>query len=168
MLGSQIIDVAIGIVFVYLLISLLCSAAHELIERFVKWRATDLERGIRELLHGSVDDGKLAKDLYEHPLIYGLYKGGYGKGARNLPSYIPARNFALALLDTIFPATATNPGGTAGTTPPTPLPANSNPAPPVNPVLPARCPGAVANGSRRDRQHQSETSSFATNNSRWK
>ena len=50
MFNTTIIDVAIGMVFIYLLLSLLCTATNELIELLVKKRATDLERGIRELL----------------------------------------------------------------------------------------------------------------------
>ena len=50
MFNSNIIDVAIGLVFVYLTLSLICSSAREGIETFLKRRASDLEKGIRELL----------------------------------------------------------------------------------------------------------------------
>src|SRR3954468_22948980 len=50
MFNSAIIDTAIGIVFVYLLLSLICSAVGEAIESIMRNRATDLERGIRELV----------------------------------------------------------------------------------------------------------------------
>ncbi|HWW59993.1 MAG TPA: hypothetical protein VN181_01370 [Thermoanaerobaculia bacterium] len=92
------LDVAIGIIFLYLLMSLICSAAAEIFESFLKYRARDLERGIRELLH----DPKLVQELYDHPLISGLYKRRYSarrKGA--LPAYIPSRTFAMALLDLV-------------------------------------------------------------------
>ncbi|HVR38900.1 MAG TPA: hypothetical protein VMU84_07370 [Thermoanaerobaculia bacterium] len=97
---TDMLDVAIGLVFLYLLMSLVCSAAAEIFEGFLKYRARDLERGVRELLH----DPKLVQELYDHPLIRGLYKSRYNprrKGA--LPAYIPAKTFALALLD-IVPA----------------------------------------------------------------
>ena len=42
MFNSQILDVAIGIIFVYLLLSLICSAANEIIEIALKKRAIDL------------------------------------------------------------------------------------------------------------------------------
>src|SRR5216683_3266250 len=58
----------------------------------------------------------LATKLYNHGLVQGLYRD-----ARNLPSYIPSRNFALALMDLVAPgsagksgvagATASSPGG---------------------------------------------------------
>src|SRR5438128_10220010 len=50
MFGSPILDVAIGMIFVYLLLSLICSAANELVELFLKKRARQLERGLYELL----------------------------------------------------------------------------------------------------------------------
>ena len=46
MFNSTILDVAIGMIFVYLLLSLMCSAANELIELWLKNRAADLERGL--------------------------------------------------------------------------------------------------------------------------
>jgi hypothetical protein len=50
MFNSSIIDVAIGLVFVFLTLSLICAAANEGIESILKKRAKNLERGIRELL----------------------------------------------------------------------------------------------------------------------
>ncbi len=106
MLGLDMLDVAIGIVFIYLLISLICSAINEIIEAILKKRAKDLERGIRELLNdhaSSLEPGQqqsnIATLLYKHPLVTGLFKGSYKLGSSNLPSYIPARNFALALME---------------------------------------------------------------------
>src|ERR1044071_8281255 len=108
MFNTTILDVAMGMVFIYLLLSLLCSAANEMIELVLKKRATDLERGIRELLEpGSASGAEgIVKNLYSHPLINGLFEGTYEnsgiqsalrylKGTK-LPSYIPSRNFALA------------------------------------------------------------------------
>jgi hypothetical protein len=82
--GSTLLEVAIGVIFVYLLLSLLCSAFSELIESFIKYRARDLEKGIGKLL----DNPKLAEDFFNHPLI---------KPLGEKPSYIPARTFSLAL-----------------------------------------------------------------------
>jgi hypothetical protein len=109
MFGSAILDVAIGIVFIYIILSMMCSTIREGIEAWLKTRAAYLERGIRELL-SDVDTGGLTRQLYQHPLIDPLYFGvypiaplalnprWYSRG-HNLPSYIPSRNFALALLD---------------------------------------------------------------------
>jgi hypothetical protein len=129
MTGFEMLDIAIGMIFIFLLLSLVCSALNEIVESMIKMRAVDLERGIRELLRD--DKGTdLVKKIYDHPLVYTLFKGDYDpaklkpvkKGAEelryasnsNLPSYIPARNFALALMDVVFPATPTQPGGASG------------------------------------------------------
>jgi hypothetical protein len=110
MFGSEILDVAIGVIFVFLLVSLICSAVREGIEAWMKSRATHLEQGVRELLHDPTATG-LARYLYEHPMISVLYHDRYVPTdtikfwttaltrGRNLPSYIPSRNFALALMD---------------------------------------------------------------------
>lgn len=95
MLGLDSLDVLIGVVFVFLLVSLLASAAVEIFEAVRKRRAQFLWEGIRELLR----DPKLVEALYNHPLINGLYKGDYEPGGKSLPSYIPARSFALAIMD---------------------------------------------------------------------
>lgn len=101
MFGSAILDIAIGLVFVFLLLSLVCSAANELIETILKQRSRNLEKAIKEL----ITDDSFVKKLYNHALINGLFRGNYeeaskGRGPFNkLPSYIPARNFAIALLD---------------------------------------------------------------------
>jgi hypothetical protein len=104
------LEVAIGLVFVFLLVSIICSAIREGIEARLKSRAAYLERGIRELLHDASGKG-LARTLYEHPLIASLYSEKYSPGERatgspallakgtGLPSYIPARSFATALMD---------------------------------------------------------------------
>jgi hypothetical protein len=134
MLGSAMLDVAIGLVFVFLLLSLVCSAANEVIEAVLKNRAFDLERGVRELLSpngGPKADGIVAQ-VYDHPLVNGLYKGSYTAFLQHMdrapwwrwitrvwgpeiPSYIPARNFALAIMDVALPAGAAS-SGAAGST----------------------------------------------------
>jgi hypothetical protein len=108
MFGSEMLDIAIGMIFMYLLLSLICSAINELIERSLKNRATDLEQGIRELLDDKEGNG-LVTDLYQHGMINGLFKGNYKPEASNksnLPSYIPSRNFALAILGIVAPDSA--------------------------------------------------------------
>jgi len=102
MFGSSVLEVAIGVVFVYLLLSLVVTAATELISGFLKWRSNSLWEGIRKLLDA---DGveTWVKALYDHPLVNGMaqpdkFTGSpKGKG----PSYIPSRTFAVALLEVI-------------------------------------------------------------------
>jgi len=54
MLDSGVIDVAIGVILVYLLISLLCSAINEIIAARLRYRAKDLEEGIRLMLRSEL------------------------------------------------------------------------------------------------------------------
>ncbi|MCP4612473.1 MAG: hypothetical protein GY845_27560 [Planctomycetes bacterium] len=132
MFGSEMLEVAVGMMFIFLLLSLICSAISEVIDALLKMRAKDLEQGIRELLNDPKGDG-LTKRFYSHPLVSGLFRGTYdpdsikngrykNKKSTKLPSYIPARTFALALMDIVLPAAAT-PSGAAGATPPPTLPA---------------------------------------------
>ena len=118
MFDLAILDVVIGLSFVFLLVSTLCTAVREGIESFLKTRATYLEYGIRLLVHDERGDST-AKQLFNHPLIYGLYQGSYSPGAvsdrprmrtpgQRLPSYISSRLFATALLDLV----ARGPSGT--------------------------------------------------------
>ena len=113
MFGSTILDVAIGVIFVFVLVSIICSAIREGIESILKTRAAHLEHGIRELLHDRAGTG-LAKDLFQHPLVAALYENDYesarpahdgkkrpwalARGGK-MPSYIPSRSFAVALMD---------------------------------------------------------------------
>jgi hypothetical protein len=108
MFDSGILDVAIGVAFVFLLVSTLCSAIREGIESLLKTRATYLEYAVRELL-GDRDGKGLTTSVFAHPLIRGLFQGDYQPRSskkpsllqlgRDLPSYIPARSFAAALID---------------------------------------------------------------------
>ena len=103
MFNSGILDVAVSLIFIYLLLSLVCTAINEAIEGVLKRRASTLEQGIREIL--SDEDGTgLASDLYNHPLIYSLFRGEYDpKGSKkHLPSYIPSKNFARAIMNIVL------------------------------------------------------------------
>lgn len=116
MFGSDIVDVGIGIVFIYLLLSLIASTIREGLEIGLKTRSKTLRTGIAELLHER-ENSHLVPDVYRHPLIAPLYRGEFEKiSARELPSYIPARNFAVALLDIVARgpvSTASAPGASA-------------------------------------------------------
>ena len=104
MLGSTVLEIVIGLVFVYLVLSLVVTAASEVIASYLKWRATNLFQGIGELLRDPKDQGGWASKLYAHPLISALSLGEKGQ-----PSYIPSRTFAVVLLDLIAPANGTAP-----------------------------------------------------------
>jgi hypothetical protein len=123
MFNSETLEVGIGMAFLFLLMSLICTGIKEWIEGIFKWRAMDLERGLRTLLDD--ETGQLTAYLYAHPLVSSLYQGGYDPAKlvtngltnwvpgvssakqmpwrlrRNLPSYIPAGHFAKALIDLV-------------------------------------------------------------------
>lgn len=122
MLGSTALEVAISVVFLFIVMSIVASAVQEFIESFLQHRAIHLERGIRELLGD--EGGHEAAKIYNHPSVAALFRGEYvpghirpaGKLKRgrrrwglmplrtHLPNYIPRRNFAIAVLDLSLPA----------------------------------------------------------------
>jgi hypothetical protein len=99
MFGSTMLEVAIGLILIYLLLSLICAVLQEIIGVVLSLRAKYLRKGITTLL-GSED---LTWKFYQHPLIKALCSG------EKLPSYIPARAFALALMDIVAPAVISRP-----------------------------------------------------------
>lgn len=118
---SIILEIAIGIVFIYVLLSLICTAASEFIARVLALRSNNLAEGIRNLLNDPDAQG-LAKDFYKHPLITGFYKEGFTDKRMNWlarsslgkrfkidkwfwggPSYIPSHIFVTVLLDIVAP-----------------------------------------------------------------
>jgi hypothetical protein len=74
--SSAILDVAIGIAFVYLFLSLICSVVNEGLAAVFSLRSKNLVAGIDSLLSGSkLPDGRpVVELLYSHGLIRGLYK----------------------------------------------------------------------------------------------
>jgi hypothetical protein len=96
MFGSAILDVAIGLTFVYLLFSLIVTAAQEVIESFIKLRAAHLAKGIQKLL-GS----EKTKEFFEHALIKGLSPDAWFGNKPRKPSYIPAQTFSTTVLNMI-------------------------------------------------------------------
>jgi hypothetical protein len=86
------LDVIIGVIFLFALLSVICSALAEVVESAIRQRAKDLEGGIQRL----IADPKLADAFYEHPLIKALETPD---GKR--PSYIPSRSAVLALVDVL-------------------------------------------------------------------
>lgn len=93
MFGSPIIEVAIGLAFIYLILSLACSAGNELLAGWLGFRSKNLRHGIRNMLDDP-DGSGVAGQLYEHALIRALGE----KRRAKLPSYISPRLFGTALL----------------------------------------------------------------------
>ena len=89
-----ILEVAIGMVFAWLVMSLAGMYIQEMIVSKFNWRSKMLENYISNLM----TDPILAKQLYDHPLIKSLHSGTNGQ---NRPSYIPSAQFSMALVDII-------------------------------------------------------------------
>ena len=98
MFGIEIIEVGIGLVFVYLVISIMCSSIVEVGVKLSSYRARHLKLAICALLNDS-KRGELVNALYKHNLI----SGGLLNRAKD-PTYIPAQDFATALTDVLMNA----------------------------------------------------------------
>jgi hypothetical protein len=101
LLDFAALDVALGLIFVYLVLALVCSALNEAIASALGWRAKFLRAGIANLLDPADNrNGQvLAKVLYDHPLVNALIRPVGRAGKLRYPSYLPARVFTSALLD---------------------------------------------------------------------
>lgn len=99
MFGSSILEVAIGVIFVYLVLSLICTAINEGIATLLNKRGKNLFEGIKNLLNDPGFTG-LAQQVYNHGLVDGVSKDAINPDKPNrLPSYLPSKTFSLALLD---------------------------------------------------------------------
>jgi hypothetical protein len=114
MLNFPALDVAIGLIFVYFVLALVCSGINEAIAGWARWRAQDLERGVWELLQDPEQGSQALEQVKQHPLIAPMLnpdnkasaslsppvKDGRPKTSRktDFPSYIPSRTFVTALL----------------------------------------------------------------------
>jgi hypothetical protein len=112
MSGFPILEVLIGLAFIYLLLALICTTVTEWFARLTSARAASLHLGIRRMVGEFQSAGVLTKigqffgrapthgaaiaeQIYSHPLVQNLAEPG------KRPSYIPASNFARALLDSL-------------------------------------------------------------------
>jgi hypothetical protein len=94
------LDILIGLIFVYLLLSLFSTLIMEYIATIGRMRATLLKETIRKMLDPA-NDGPV-NTFYKMPLIkfFGERRWAFGnsKEEDNLPSYIEPKNFATTLL----------------------------------------------------------------------
>jgi len=103
---SVVLDVAIGVLLLYLLLALIVTTVQELIATWLRFRAKDLYDAIAGMLAGTNPDGSLVhteilEALFRHPLIANLREKMPLSDRLHLPSYIPSQTFALALLDVL-------------------------------------------------------------------
>ncbi|MEH1968122.1 hypothetical protein [Nostoc sp.] len=121
-----VVDITLGLVFIYLILSLLASEIQELIATLLQWRAKHLKTSIELLLAGGSESEKsdiihainLVQKLYNDPLINTLNQQAKDKVEKHFreitknpdkkviekqsgPSYLPSETFAITLLDTL-------------------------------------------------------------------
>lgn len=121
-MSSHYLDVAVGLAYTFLAVSLLCSATREAIASLFQTRAKVLLDGVLTLLHepdgkrevrgiwpsikrllrlrggfrlNALGSASLAAEVMRHPLICGMAQKG------RMPSYIPSAIFARALVSTL-------------------------------------------------------------------
>ncbi len=79
-----IIDIAISLIFVYLILSLLASEIQELLTTLLQWRAVHLKESIEGLLAGDSQGEDITKvrqlsnQIYDNPLVKGLNQEAKG------------------------------------------------------------------------------------------
>ena len=113
---GPIAEVAIGIMFVWIVLSLTTIQLQEWVSTMIDKRARDMEDAIHEMLANP----NLKAQFYDHPVVRGLTSKkrkepsripawfyrypilrGFTKEKRKLPSYIPSQQFSLALFDIV-------------------------------------------------------------------
>ena len=100
MFNSTVLDVAVGLIFTFLALSLVVSAFVEAIASIMKWRSTTLLQGMKDLLNDPQFNG-LAREIYNHALV-DPRDGGSAQTEHDLkypPAYIQPKQFADALID---------------------------------------------------------------------
>ena len=104
MFGSATIEVILGMVFLFLLLSIVCSTINEWIASILQLRGKTLRMGIYQLLrdHSYPENVDwLADSFYNHPLVRGL-SNTKEETNKTFPSYIPAETFARVLIDLVM------------------------------------------------------------------
>ena len=120
-MSLKTLDVAIGAVFLYLLLTFVASALLEVVARALNWRAKNLHEAIEAMLRGS----KLlnATAVYRNPLVVALGRdsaavsrldvlermGWRQSRTRIAPSYIPPATFSAVVLECLMNKSETKP-----------------------------------------------------------
>jgi len=66
--GSTTLDLLIGIILIFFLLSVACSAMVESIAAWSGWRAKNLKQGLSQLLGDAPDEAQIQQFL-KHPLV---------------------------------------------------------------------------------------------------
>lgn len=91
---TTIIQVAIGIIFVWVILAVITSQVQEWVASIFAWRASFLEDAVEQML----GNPEVKNKVYNHPLIQGLYSNG----GKRKPAGIPQDKFALVLFEEVI------------------------------------------------------------------
>jgi len=103
MLGSTVLEVAIGLTFCFGTVALIVTTLQEALASLFRLRANTLLAGVKSMLNDPQFDG-LARAVYAHPLV-NPHTDGSAMDERSLatrPSYIEPAHFAIALVDSLW------------------------------------------------------------------
>ena len=90
MFGLETLDILIGMMTVYFMFGIACTAIVEAISAWTRIRSQNLDVALNEFLSGDLSQNQqFITQFFEHPLIQSLSKGNQGR-----PSYIPPDIFA--------------------------------------------------------------------------
>ena len=105
MLGSTVLEVAIGLTFCYGTVALIVSTLQEALAAAFRLRANTLLAGVKTMLNDPRFDG-LARAVYLHLLVNPHTDGSQPdeRDMRTRPSYIEPAHFAIALVDSLWKA----------------------------------------------------------------
>jgi hypothetical protein len=95
---GPVLDTAIGLIVVYLLLGIIGSGLKEAISGWMNLRGQSLRKGLEDLLAHDPSQDTAASDLFEKVFSHGLINPVQ---VTRDPSYIAARNFSTALIDTL-------------------------------------------------------------------
>ena len=96
---QEILEVGIGLIFVWLVLSIATMSLQEWLGNIVNLRGKELEKAISQMLSSR----DLVRRFYEYPLIANLYYQPKKKNGKvRLPSYIPADRFSATLFELII------------------------------------------------------------------
>lgn len=98
---NGLLDVGIGLVLLYLSLSVFCTVINEHLSTIFSLRAKSLKAGIGQL----IDDPVLRREFYDHGMIAGARGVSVARNptAKDHPSYLAGDVFAMALLGSIDP-----------------------------------------------------------------
>jgi hypothetical protein len=104
---SSVIEVGLGLILVFYLVSTIVTTITNQVSRILNLGADKLVSGLREMLTDKATFDK----LYQHPLIDGLSKKEmnlFGGIKVKAVEFIPGQTFALALFDVLVPGAKNN------------------------------------------------------------